>query len=152
MKKENLGADGKKDGLDAAELLETVQKTRADFENFRKQVEKQRAAAVRIAEEGTVKKFLPLLDDIDRAIMANPELGPLEKSLAKTLGELGVEKVPAEAGVEFNPDWHEAVMVEGEGENEAVAEVLRNGYVYRGEVVRPAMVKVRKEAGGGGGE
>ncbi len=132
--------------LDPKELLETVQKTRADFENFRKQVEKQRASAIKIAEESTVKKFLPLLDDLDRAISSSPALQPLEKSLEKTLKELGLEKVPAETGVEFNPDLHEAVMVDGDGEIETVAEALRNGYVYRGEVIRPAMVKVQKSA------
>ena len=134
----------KQDTLDPKELLETVQKTRADFENFRKQVEKQRASAVKIAEESTVMKFLPLLDDIDRAISSNPELQPLEKSLFKTLKDLGVEKVSADPGVEFNPDLHEAVMVDGEGEVETVAEILRNGYIYRGAIIRPAMVKVKK--------
>ena len=132
--------------LDQKELLETVQKTRADFENFRKQVEKQRASAVKIAEESTVMKFLPLLDDLDRAISASPELQPLKKSLEKTLKDLNVETVLAEPGTDFNPDFHEAVLVDGDGEIETVAEVLRNGYLYRGAVIRPAMVKVKKSS------
>ncbi|MDO5480983.1 MAG: nucleotide exchange factor GrpE [Candidatus Saccharibacteria bacterium] len=135
-----------KPSLDATELLNTLQKTRADFENFRKQVEKQRATAIRIAEESTATRLLPLLDDIDRAISANPELQPLQKSLEKTLKELKLEKVSAEVGVDFNPDLHEAVMVEGDGEVETIAEVLRNGYAYHGEIIRPAMVKVQKSS------
>ena len=89
-------------------------------------------------------KVLPLLDDLDRAIASYAELQPLEKSLAKTLQDLELTRVASEEGVEFNPDLHDAVMVEGDGEKEVVAETLRPGYYYEGEVLRPAMVKVKK--------
>ena len=88
--------------------------------------------------------YLPLLDDLDRAIMSYAELSPLKKSLEKTLKELGLAQIPSEEGVAFNPDVHEAIMVEGDGEKEVIAETLRPGYYYEGEVLRPAMVKVRK--------
>ena len=58
--------------------------------------------------------------------------------------ELGLGRVISDKGTEFNPDLHEAVMVEGEGEKEVIAETLRPGYYYEGEVLRPAMVKVQK--------
>ena len=58
--------------------------------------------------------------------------------------ELGLGRISSEKDVVFNPDLHEAVMVEGEGEKEVIAETLRSGYYYNGEVLRPAMVKVRK--------
>ncbi|MBO7718113.1 nucleotide exchange factor GrpE, partial [Candidatus Saccharibacteria bacterium] len=74
------------------------------------------------------------------------ELGPLAGSLTKTLKELAIEKVASEEGVEFNPDLHDAVMVEGEGEKEVIAETLRPGYYYENEVLRPAMVKVERVA------
>ena len=126
-------------------LLGDLQRTRADFENYRKQVEMQKAGAVKTAQLATVYKVLPLLDDIDRAIATySAELAPLTKSLEKTLKELGLTKIEAGAEVEFNPDLHEAVMAEGEGEKEVIAEVLRPGYYYEGEVLRPAMVKVKK--------
>ena len=96
------------------------------------------------AKLSTVYKMLPLLDDLDRAIASYEELRPLEKSLAKTLGELGLAKIAADASVEFNPDLHEAVMAEGDGEKEVIAEVLRPGYYDDGEVLRAAMVKVKK--------
>lgn len=128
-----------------AELTADLQRTRADFENYRKQVELQRANAMHAAKFATVTKVLPLLDDMDRALMTyNEELGPLEGSLAKTLKDLQLTKIPSEEGVEFNPDLHDAVMVEGDGEKEIVAETLRPGYYYEGEVLRPAMVKVKK--------
>lgn len=126
------------------ELTADLQRTRADFENFRKQVELQKEQERKVAKFATVSKVLPLLDDLDRAMATYAELKPLEKSLAKTLKELDLAKVASEGGVEFNPDVHDAVMVEGDGEKEVVAETLRPGYYYEGEVLRPAMVKVKK--------
>ena len=127
-----------------AELTNDLQRTRADFENFRKQTEAQKQSEKRLAELATVYKILPLLDDLERAIMNYAELKPLEKSLEKTLKELGLSRINADVEVEFNPDLHEAVMVEDEGEKEVIAETLRPGYYYQSEVLRPAMVKVKK--------
>jgi len=93
----------------------------------------------------TVSKVLPLLDDIGRAIAMHEELAPLTKVLQKTEAELGLEKIDSDKGVTFNHDFHEAVVVEGEGEDEKIAETLRAGYTYEGEVLRPALVKVEKE-------
>lgn len=126
------------------ELTNDLQRTRADFENFRKQVEAQKENERKVTQLATVYKVLPLLDDLDRAIGAYAELKPLEKSLSKTLGELQLVKIASEDGVEFNPDLHDAVMVEGDGEKEVIAETLRPGYYYGEEVLRPAMVKVKK--------
>ncbi|MBR3132043.1 nucleotide exchange factor GrpE [Candidatus Saccharibacteria bacterium] len=126
------------------ELTGDLQRTRADFENFRKQVEVQRMSAKKSARLETVLRMLPLLDDLERAILTYHELNPLLKSFAKTLKDLDLARIPSEKGVEFNPDIHEAVMVEGEGEKEVIEETLRPGYYYEGEVLRPAMVKVKK--------
>ena len=127
-----------------AEMTADLQRTRADFENYRKQVELQKQNAIKIAQQATVMKMLPLLDDLDRAIGAYSELKPLEKSMEKTLSGLGIRKISSEVGVDFNPDLHDAVMVEGDGAKELVSETLRPGYYYEGEVLRPAMVKVKK--------
>ncbi len=128
------------------ELTNDLQRTRADFENFRKQTELQKSKAMESAREMTVLKVLPLLDDIDRAIATyNEQLSPLTKVLEKTLAELKLEKIDSKDGAEFNPDLHEAVMVEdGDGEKEVVSSTLRPGYKYDGEVIRPAMVKVKR--------
>ncbi|MBO4813122.1 nucleotide exchange factor GrpE [Candidatus Saccharibacteria bacterium] len=127
-----------------AELTSDLQRTRADFENFRKQVEAQKLAEKKSARFATVCKVLPLLDDIERALTTYEELKPLEGVLNKTLKELDLARIPSGENIEFNPDMHDAVMVEGEGEKEVVAETLRPGYYYEGEVLRPAMVKVKK--------
>ena len=125
-------------------LVGDLQRTRADFENFRKQVEIQKENERKSVKLATVYKFLPVLDDIDRAIATYEELKPIEGSLKKTLQELGLVKIEMGKGTEFDPSLAEAVMAEGDGEKEVVSEVLRPGYYYEGEVLRPAMVKVEK--------
>ena len=149
MKKEkenDIDCQQKENKLDAKiqELTNDLQRTRADFENYRKQIEMQKMAEKKMVRNATVAKILPLVDDMDRAISSYAELKPLEGTLVKTMKELGLSKIEAGVGVEFNPDLHEAVMAEGEGEKEEIAEVLRPGYYYKNEVLRPAMVKVRK--------
>lgn len=126
-----------------AELTNDLQRTRADFENFRKQVDAQREQAKTLSANATVIKLLPLLDDIALAIAAHPELQPLEKTLAKTMSELNLEPITSEPGTDFNPDLHEAVTMEdGEGDREVILETLRPGYLYNGQTLRAAMVKV----------
>ena len=127
-----------------AELLADLQRVRADFENYRKQIEAQKMAEKKAARFATVHKMLPLLDDMARAIDSYTELKPLEKTLAKVMNELGLERIDSSDGVEFDPELFEAVMVEGDGEKEVVGETLRPGYRYEGELLRPAMVKVKK--------
>ena len=129
------------------ELTNDLQRTRADFENYRKQTEAQRLQAMATAKAATVKQFLPLLDDFERALTVYAEqLAPLSKSFEKTLAELKLTKIETTPGTEFNPDYHEAVSVEdGEGEVEVIAETLRPGYLYEGTVIRPAMVKVTRQ-------
>lgn len=126
------------------ELLNDLQRTRADFENFRKQVELQKENERKTARLATVFKILPLLDDFGRAIKSYEELLPLKKSFEKILKELDLTEINSAEGTEFDPDLHDAVMVEGEGEKEVIKETLRPGYYYKSEVLRPAMVKVKK--------
>ena len=126
------------------ELTNDLQRTRADFENFRKQIEVQKSTERETVKFATVYKILPLLDDMERAINSYEELAPLKKSLEKTMQDLDLARIASEKGVEFNPDLHDAVMVEGDGEKEVIAETLRPGYFYEGKVLRPAMVKVQK--------
>lgn len=150
MKKEEPENKTKKNDKDSkiedriAELTSDLQRTRADFENFRKQIELQKAQERKAVKFATVSRILPLLDDLERAIVSYAELRPLEKSLEKTLKEIDLSRIVSDEGVEFNPDYHDAVMVDGEGEKEVIAETLRPGYFYESEVLRPAMVKVKR--------
>ena len=128
------------------ELTNDLQRTRADFENFRKQVEIQKSQAMSTARYATVTKFLPLVDDFERALQTYPEqLAPLQKNFNKTLSSLGLARIDSNPGTEFNPDFHEAISVEDEGgETEVISETLRPGYLYDGAVIRAAMVKIKR--------
>jgi molecular chaperone GrpE len=127
------------------ELTNDLQRTRADFENYRKQVEAQKQSAENAAKLATVYKVLPLLDDIDRAIATYQELAPLAKSLEKTLSELSLAKINSAEGTDFNPDLHDAIsMDDGDGAKEVISETLRPGYYYGKDVLRPAMVRVKR--------
>lgn len=127
------------------ELINDLQRTRADFENYRKQTEMQKENEKNAVKLATIYRVLPLLDDMDRAISSYAELEPLKKSLEKSLKDLGLSKINSEKGTEFNPDIHEAVMAEGDGDKEIVVETLRPGYYYGTEVLRAAMVKVERQ-------
>lgn len=129
-----------------AELTNDLQRTRADFENFRRQTEAQKELYGKAIEEKTIKKVLPLIDDFDRAVASQPDImAPLAKSFAKTLNTLGIDKIDTANGAEFDPELHFATSVEGDGDKEIIAETLQSGYYYNGEVIRPAFVKVTKK-------
>lgn len=128
-----------------AELINDLQRTRADFENFRRQNDIQREQDRNYAKLDTVKKILPLIDDFERAIQAQPKvLSPLSKNFEKTLKSIGLQKIDSAVGTEFNPDLHEAISVDGDGDKETISETLRAGYYYGDEVLRTAMVRVSK--------
>lgn len=128
-----------------AELINDLQRTRADFENFRRQNDIQREQDRNYAKLDTVKKILPLIDDFERAIQAQPKvLSPLSKNFEKTLKSIGLQKIDSAIGTEFNPDLHEAISVDGDGDKETISETLRAGYYYGDEVLRTAMVRVSK--------
>ena len=125
-------------------LIADLQRTRADFENYRKQSDLQKQQHASIVKITTVTKFLPLLDVISAAITTHKELEPLQKSLQKTMSDLSLEQIPADPGTPFSPELHEAISAEGEGETEKISETLRPGYLYEGELLRPTLVKVQK--------
>lgn len=140
-------ADLAKKDAQIAELTNDLQRTRADFENFRRQSELQKDQYGEAVKFATVEKLLPLIDDIDRAIAAQPEaLSPLAKNLEKTIVALGLSRIDSASDTVFNPELHDAINVEGDGETELIAATLRSGYYYEGAVLRPAMVKVVKKS------
>jgi molecular chaperone GrpE len=127
------------------QYLDQLRRVQADFENYRKRVMKQQAELAERATEGLVAELLPVLDACDAAAQHGDEAAaPIAKALVDVLAKQGLEKVAPE-GEAFDPNQHEAVAHEpGEGdEGPTVAEVLRPGYVWKGRVLRPAMVRVR---------
>lgn len=130
-----------------AELIGDLQRTRADFENFRKQVELQREQAKNLAKHATVSKFLPLIDDMSRAIKAHPDLlAPVQKTLDKTLKSLNLSVIDSNVGTTFNPEFHNAISMEDDDSGkEVIAEELIPGYLYEDQVLRAAMVRVKHQ-------
>lgn len=148
----------KKDELEQqiAELTQDLQRTRADFENYRKRVEGEKAAAREAGQASAILKLLPVIDNIERAIVYLPEdlkdnkwalsIAGLVKNLEKSLDGLDLKRIDAGKGVPFNPDFHEAIQLDEDatGENEVIAEELQPGYLLNGRPVRHAMVKVTR--------
>jgi Molecular chaperone GrpE (heat shock protein) len=140
-----------------AELVMDLQRVRADFENYRKRIDQEKEAIRDVARASTVLRILPIIDDIERAIMHAPKeiadnnwvkgIKSLEKKLITNLGDLGVTRIASKPGSEFNPELHEAVMFDedSEGDKEVISEELRTGYKLGDEVIRPTMVKVTKK-------
>ncbi len=126
--------------------LADLQRITAEFSNFRRQATKRQSDTVEHAASGLVAKLLPILDACDAAISHGAaDVEPIHAALIETLRKEGLEVV-SEAGEDFDPERHEAVLHEesdGEGHEPTVAEVMRTGYVWNGRVLRPAMVKVR---------
>lgn len=126
------------------EYLEIARRVQADFENFRKRVEAQRAEIGERAAERLVSELLPVLDACEAALVhGNDGVGAIYSALEGILTKQGLSRA-AEVNVSFDLTVHEAVLSEaGDEPGPVVAEVMRSGYLWNGRVVRPAMVKVR---------
>lgn len=127
------------------EYLDMARRVQAEFENYRKRVESQRAEQLARAAESLVVELLPVLDACDAALsLGATDVEPIQMSLVGTLVKQGLEAID-EVDVVFDPNLHDAVLSEpADGVDELlVVEVMRTGYQWNGRVVRPAMVKVR---------
>jgi len=139
------------------ELTIDLQRTRADFENYRKRVELEKIAARSSGQASAILKLLPVIDNIERAIAHQPAeladnkwaqgVAGLMKNLDKALDSLGLTRIVATPGTAFDPVLHEAIQFDeaAEGEHEVVAEELQTGYLLGEQPIRHAMVKVTKE-------
>ena len=129
---------------------EQLLRTAAEFDNYKKRTDRERAGIAEYAKCEVIKKLLPIFDNIDRASAADRESEDYIKGIEmiikqfSTLPEaLNIEEI-GKQGDEFDPNFHEAVMhIEDEafGEN-VIAEVLQKGYKLGDTVIRAAMVKV----------
>jgi molecular chaperone GrpE len=139
------------------EYLDTLRRVQADFDNYRKRVERQRHEAADSATAALVKALLPALDTADLALAhgGGEDVKQVVGALFDALAKEGLERIDPE-GQAFNPEHHDAIAHEpgvALGDDSAppeaghqqplVSEVMRAGYRWRGRVLRPAMVKVR---------
>lgn len=137
------------------EYLAHLQRTQAEFDNYRKRMLRDQTTHLERATAGLVEQLLPVLDSFELAlgsggpISSDPGVERLRKGVelvyAELLGALekaGLQRIEA-LGKPFDPEEHEAVMhVEDDGGEPGVRDVVRSGYRFKGRVIRPAMVKV----------
>lgn len=135
------------------ELTDRLKRNMAEFDNYRKRTEKEKAVMYEVGARSVIEKLLPIVDNFERGLAAIPEgeeksafaegMDKIYKQVLKMLDDMGVKPIEA-VGQPFDPNFHNAVMhVEDEslGEN-VVAEEFQKGYLYRDSVVRHSMVKV----------
>ena len=132
--------------------LANWQRAQADFVNFKRRNEQERAEVVNYANSTLISNVLPVLDDLERALASVPEefaespwVGGIRRIYRKLLSVLeahGVSAIEAE-GKDFDPNFHEAVM-SVEGDEGKVVEETQKGYKLRNRVIRPTKVKVGK--------
>ena len=138
-------------------LRDRLLRLQAEFENFKKRTAKERMELVKFANEGLLLEIIPVLDSLDRAIESakgnsNMEnllegLELVRRLLSVLLERAGVKEI-ASHGQPFDPELHEAIMVEASGTHpdNTVVEEIQRGYLLHNRVLRPAMVKVAKSS------
>jgi len=137
------------------ELLNTLVRRQADFENYRKRVEKERTQERQRAVETLIEQILPVLDAFDRALAESSDSAYLEyrkgfelirRQIWETLAKQGLVRIDA-VEQEFNPHFHHAIeRVETTDHAEGIViGELQPGYLFHGRVLRPAMVRVATE-------
>ena len=145
---------------EAAGYREDLQRLKAEFDNYRKRTIKEQSRLVENAAVRLIAELLGVMDDFELAVAAAEETRDFDRmlkgvemvygELKEVLGAAGLEPIDAK-GKPFDPMLHEAALEapgDGSGVN-VVTEVLRNGYKFKGSVLRPAMVKVTQDASGG---
>ncbi len=132
------------------EYLAHLQRTQAEFDNYRKRMLRDQTSHLERATAGLIEQLLPILDSFELALgSAGTDVDRLRKGVELVYGEFlgalekaGLERIEA-LGKPFDPEEHEAVMhVEDDGGEPGVRDVVRSGYRFKGRVLRPAMVKV----------
>lgn len=142
----------------AADYYDQLVRLKAEFENFRKRGEKEKADARRWGKEDIIVQLISLMDVMEQAETAAHKttdtksivagLDMLYAAFKRLLKDEGLEQISPENQA-FDPKQHEAVeTVEGDGEENRVLDVLQKGYTFQGALVRPARVKVSKKKPG----
>jgi molecular chaperone GrpE len=137
------------------EYYDLLLRKTAEFDNYRKRIERERAAVNEAAAADLLGDLLPLVDDFERALQSDPAAAGTEgyrkgvelihKRLTELLRKRGVRPIDA-LGTDFDPYYHQAVVYEpAEGRRDGeVIEEFRRGYMLGDRLLRPAMVKVAK--------
>ena len=141
--------------VEKQELMNTLVRRQADFENYRKRVEKERHHDRHRGAEGLIENILPVLDAFDRALAGGEDSGATEyrkgfelirRQLWDALAKQGLVRIES-VGKEFDPRFHHAVerVETSEHADGTVIDELQPGYLFHDRVLRPAMVRVASE-------
>lgn len=144
--------------LTSAELTEALKRERADAVNLRRQYEEQITRLRSLVKANVVQELLPVIDNFERALKHVPKdlinndyvkgVNGIMNQFEQTLRNMGVEKIKT-VGEHFNPHLHEAVSVEGDGDSldseEVIAAEVQAGYKIGDDIIRHAMVKVKRQ-------
>ena len=152
---ESIALERDRLAAEKTELQNAILRLAAEFDNSRKRVERERADLIEYAAADAVKALLPVLDDLERAVKAQPVgkahsaaglgkgLELIYQRMYDALAKLGLQPIEAQ-GQPFDPNLHHAIeMVHGdEYEQPTVVDELQRGYTLKGRLLRPAMVRV----------
>ena len=151
----HLEADLKERAAEVEALNDRLLRLHAEFENYKKRMARERSEFVKFANEGLILEFLPVLDNLERAV-ATARHGMDAQGVAEgieiilrlfqtTLEKVGVKAIEA-FEQEFDPNLHQAVAQEEstDGRDNIVVGEVQKGYLLEGRVLRPSMVKVSK--------
>ncbi|MEG6569031.1 nucleotide exchange factor GrpE [Thermoanaerobacterium thermosaccharolyticum] len=141
---------------EANEYLEMAQRLKAEFENYRRRTEKEKADLIEYGKEQVILDILPVIDNFERALETQYDdngenasfkegINLIYRQFKGILEKMGVKEIES-LGQMFDPYKHHAVMqeeAEGKKENEII-EVFQKGYMFNNKVIRPSMVKVAK--------
>jgi molecular chaperone GrpE len=136
--------------LEKADLQDRLLRARAEFENARRRLERERSEFLQFAAMDLVREFVPVLDGFERALKTETADKDYAKGveliyqrLRDTLGRMGLEPIEA-SGQKFDPKRHQAVerVQTEEADDQTVLGEFQRGYNFKGKLLRPAMVKV----------
>ena len=148
-------SSGKEENAELLQLKDKYLRTLAEYENFRKRSEKEKAQMFELGAKSIIEQLLPVVDNFERALEHISEeekessfakgVEGIYKQIQKMFSDCDIHAIEA-VGQKFDPALHNAVMTEEEGdaEEDTVTADLLKGYTYRGNVVRHSMVKVKK--------
>jgi molecular chaperone GrpE len=135
-----------------SEYKDGWQRSAADFQNYRRRVESEKAETYQNAVGSIIKRYLPILDDLERALAARPAdlawvdgIELIYRKLQFVLESEGLKRIEAD-GQMFDPNYHEAILQEPSQDHQSgqIITVVQNGYILGERVIRPAQVKVAK--------
>ncbi len=136
---------------DLKQKEEDILRLRADFENYRKHLEKEKTAFIRLSNEQLIAQLLEVLDNFERALplikeeKASEGINMIYKQLEKILVDNGLRRIDA-AGKKIDPFYHEALLhEESDKEDGTIIEELQKGYMLKDKVIRHSKVKIAKK-------